>query len=134
MSNIYDQPVLKKCPNSTNLTILSLTNLLHLVGFLILQFVGRSLIFWTSFTRLPDVEDDDWLQEFNDDTASAVISETKPVDSKAPLRKRKSEIMGVIKGYADELQKKRKLNTTSSDDDSNRKSYPIHSQWDFIGI
>ena len=91
-------------------------------------------MFWSSFTRLPCVEDDDWLQEFNDDTASAVISETKPVDSKAPLRKRKSEIMGVIKGYADELQKKRKLNTTSSDDDSNRKSCPIHKQWDFIGI
>ena len=64
--------------------------------------------------------EDDWLQEFNDDTSSAVISETKSVDPKAPLRKRKSEIMGVIKGYADELQKKRKLNATSSDDDSNQ--------------
>lgn len=98
-------------------------SLLHLVGVLFLYFLDALLIFIGS-TFAEDDDDDNWLQEFNDDTASAAISETKAVDPKAPLRKRKSEIMGVIKGYADELQKKRKVNTTSSsDDESNRKLF-----------
>lgn len=35
-----------------------------------------------------------------------------------PKKKRKTEILGVLKGYADELQKKRKVSTGVDDDSS----------------
>ncbi len=47
------------------------------------------------------------------------------VDSNGPAKKRKSEIIGVIKGYANELQKKRKLNSKPNDDEIDRKSFKI---------
>lgn len=61
-----------------------------------------------------------------------MVSETKPYDPKAPQRKRKSEIMGVIKGYADELQKKRKLNTASSSEDESNRKFFFASNHDYL--